>query len=84
MTNTPADDLRHTPVQARSKKTVEKLEEAAKVVLETIGRDAFTTAHVAEQAGVSIGTLYRYWPDRVAILDHIWPGRADTFFVRKD
>lgn len=37
-------------------------------------------AQRAEVAGVSIGTVYRYFPDRVAILDHLWPDRADTYW----
>jgi hypothetical protein len=37
-----------------------------------------TTGQVANEAGIAIGSLYRYFPDRVAILDRIWPDRRDN------
>lgn len=70
-------ELRHEPRQLRSRKTVEDIEEAARVVLETIGRDDFTTAQIAEQAGVPIGSVYRYFANRRAVLDRLWPDRRD-------
>lgn len=39
------------------------------------GRDEFTTQHVAELAGVSIGTVYRYANSRVDLMDAVWPNR---------
>lgn len=40
-----------------------------------IGRDRMTTADVAKSAKCSIGTVYRYFTDRVALLDDIAPDR---------
>jgi Bacterial regulatory proteins, tetR family len=68
-------DLRHEPVQKRAVVTLEKIAAAAREALATHGRDRLTTAHVAELAGVSIGTVYRYFPDRVAVLDAVAPYR---------
>ena len=60
--------LRKTPSQARSAWTVDLILQAAAQVLEARGEDWLTTKSVAECAGVSIGTLYQYFPNRDAIL----------------
>ena len=57
-----------TPRQARAKASVEAILEAAAQLLESGGEAGFNTNAVAERAGVSIGTLYRYFPDKRAIL----------------
>ena len=67
--------LRNEPIQGRSITTLESIEEAARVVINRVGRDSFTTAMIAEESGRSIGTIYRYFPDRVSILDRVWPNR---------
>jgi AcrR family transcriptional regulator len=64
----PVVKLRKTPSQARSAWTVDVILQAAAQVLEGGGEDALTTKTVAERAGVSIGTLYQYFPNRDAIL----------------
>jgi AcrR family transcriptional regulator len=64
----PVVKLRKKPSQARSTWTVSMILEAAAQVLEARGEDALTTKTVAERAGVSIGTLYQYFPNRDAIL----------------
>jgi AcrR family transcriptional regulator len=69
--------LRNEPAQSRSVVRVAQIESAARVVLYEDGRDAFTTARVAEVAMCSIGSIYRYFPDRVALLDRIWPDRDE-------
>ena len=69
--------LRVQPQQQRSKAQLAAIEKAARSILHTVGRDRFTTGQVAAAAGVSIGTIYRYFPDKVAILDQVWPERRD-------
>lgn len=59
---------RKRPVQARSRQTVEAILEAAAQVLEVRGYAAATTDRIAERAGVSVGTLYQYFPNKDAIL----------------
>ncbi len=56
------------PKQARSTELVETILEAAVQVLREEGAPRFTTARVAEKAGVSIGSLYQYFPNKAAIL----------------
>ena len=59
---------RKRPVQARSEATVAALFEASIQVLLAVGYRKLTTTRVAERAGVSIGTLYQYFPNRQALI----------------
>jgi AcrR family transcriptional regulator len=58
---------RREPKQQRSRKTVEAVLEAVQRVLKRHGAEAITTNRIAEAAGVSIGSLYQYFPDKQAI-----------------
>ena len=58
---------RKTPTQPRSAQTVAALLEAAAQVLERHGLEGFNTNAVAERAGVSIGSLYQYFPGKDAL-----------------
>jgi AcrR family transcriptional regulator len=69
----PADALvafepRKTPIQARSTVTVEAISEAAIQVLLRDGAERLTTTRVAGRAGVSVGTLYQYYPNKQSLL----------------
>lgn len=59
---------RKQPRQARSTGLVAAVLEAAVQVLAKEGAQRFTTARVAEKAGVSVGSLYQYFPNKAAIL----------------
>lgn len=59
---------RKQPKQARSADLVAAILDAAVQVLTREGARRFTTARVAERAGVSIGSLYQYFPNKAAIL----------------
>lgn len=63
--------LRNEPVQARSTARLTRLLDAAAEVIDEIGFERLTTAMVAERAGASIGTVYRYFPDRIAVLQSL-------------
>jgi AcrR family transcriptional regulator len=57
---------RKSPHQRRAKATVDAIVEAsAQLLLE--GYDRFTTARAAERAGVSVGSLYQYFPNKAAL-----------------
>lgn len=60
--------VRTEPIQERSAARVDALLDAAAAVVDEIGFDRLTTAMVAERADASIGTVYRYFPDRIALL----------------
>ncbi|MBR0705849.1 TetR family transcriptional regulator [Bradyrhizobium liaoningense] len=59
---------RKQPQQARSTELVAAILDAAVQVLAKEGAQRFTTARVAERAGVSVGSLYQYFPNKAAIL----------------
>ncbi|HXZ01475.1 MAG TPA: TetR/AcrR family transcriptional regulator [Stellaceae bacterium] len=59
---------RRIPHQARARDTVETIFEAAIRILRREGLDALNTNHIAETAGISVGTLYGYFPNKQAIL----------------
>jgi AcrR family transcriptional regulator len=63
-----AFEPRKSPVQARSTLTVEAISEATIQVLLSHGTDRLTTTRVAERAGVSVGTLYQYYPNKQSLL----------------
>ncbi|MGV0912578.1 TetR/AcrR family transcriptional regulator [Martelella sp. FOR1707] len=63
-----APQPRKTPTQRRAKETCAAIVEAAARILESENPDALNTNRIAERAGVSIGTLYQYFPDKHAIL----------------
>ncbi|ADB53288.1 TetR/AcrR family transcriptional regulator [Conexibacter woesei] len=59
---------RKQPRQERARETVEAILEAAAQVFERHGYAAGTTNRIAERAGISIGSLYQYFPGKDAIL----------------
>ena len=62
---------RKRPAQSRSRATVEAILEAATRILRDEGLSAVNTNRVAERAGVSVGSLYQYFPSRAAILSEL-------------
>lgn len=59
--------VRRLPVQRRSRQTVEAILDAVVRILKREGVDGVTTNRIAEVAGVSIGSVYQYFPDKRAI-----------------
>lgn len=70
MTRSSGDALsaRKQPRQARARVTVDAIFEATIQVLLSEGLSALTTTQVAARAGVSVGTLYQYFPQKQALL----------------
>lgn len=64
----PSLQPRRKPAQARSRQTVESILVAAARVFAASGYAGATTNHIAEEAGVSVGSLYEYFPNKDAIL----------------
>jgi AcrR family transcriptional regulator len=69
-------------MQRRSQETVQVILRATAHILSRSGRDALTTNHVAEKAGVSIGSLYQYFPDKEALLAEVRRRYEEAFRER--
>jgi AcrR family transcriptional regulator len=61
--------LRNVPIQARSRERLRLVLDAADRVLADEGPGAFTTTRLAEAAGIPVGSVYRYFPDKQAIVE---------------
>ncbi|GAA4122006.1 TetR family transcriptional regulator [Aminobacter aganoensis] len=66
--DTTSQALRRAPSQKRSQERVERMLQAASALISEGGSDAMRMGEVAERAGVSIGSLYQYFPDKGAII----------------
>ncbi len=71
MSKVKSDFVRREPKQNRSRQTVDAVLESVQVVARRHGPQAITTNRIAEAAGVSIGSLYQYFPDKLAILNAV-------------
>ena len=63
------DRLRRVPQQRRSREKLERVLDAADGLLAREGADALVTTRIAEEAGVAVGSLYAYFPDKEAIAE---------------
>lgn len=64
--------------QTRSRHTIDCIVEAAARILEEAGMEHYTTNAIAERAGVGIGSLYQYFPNKEAIAAELWRRSATT------
>lgn len=64
----PATKPRKRPIQGRSRATVDAIVQATARILVRRGWSGLTTNHVAQKAGVSVGTLYEYFPGKDALV----------------
>jgi AcrR family transcriptional regulator len=68
---TPPAGSRRTPLQDRSRQRVERILDAAAAVFGDRGYDAATTEEIARLAGTSIGSVYQFFPNKLAIFNAI-------------
>jgi AcrR family transcriptional regulator len=69
---------RRRPKQDRSREIVRAIQQAGLKILENEGKGALTTNRIAEVAGVSIGSLYRYYPNKEAIVADVYEARTQS------
>jgi AcrR family transcriptional regulator len=72
---------RKSPRQARARATVAAIVEATIQLLLKEGYDRFTTARAAERAGVSVGSLYQYFPNKAALACAVIDRCCEDFLV---
>ncbi|MFI5320402.1 MAG: TetR/AcrR family transcriptional regulator [Myxococcota bacterium] len=70
---------RRVPKQERSRRLVEAIVEAARILLAESGAEALTTVNVAQRAGVSVGSLYQYFAGRDALLFALYEDEVTRF-----
>jgi AcrR family transcriptional regulator len=70
---------RRQPLQERSQETVQRIFRAASELLASAPIDEITTSRIAHAAGLSIGALYRFFPDKQSIIDAIAVRHMDEF-----
>ena len=77
MTTAETTLTRREPKQQRSRQTVDAVLEAVQLVAKRHGPQAITTNRIAEVAGVSVGSLYQYFPDKRAIFTALHDRHVD-------
>nr|WP_322787075.1 TetR/AcrR family transcriptional regulator [Paraburkholderia dilworthii] len=75
---------RKVPQQSRAQQTVATILEAAALVLESRGSDGLNTNLVAQRAGVSVGTLYQYFPNKDALIVALSKRELAVFFAEAE
>ena len=70
---------RRAPVQSRSQITVQRFLDAASSLLQHMPLEEVTTTRIAAEAGLSIGGLYRFFPDKQTIIDAIAVRHVEQF-----
>ena len=75
----PTLDLRKSPNQQRSRRTMDVMLEAAAQVLEAGGLPRFNTNALATRAGVSVGSIYQYFPGKDAVMAALIRRESDRF-----
>jgi AcrR family transcriptional regulator len=73
--------LRRKPVQQRSAKRVEQMLEACAALIDEFGYDGVTTTLIAERAGVAVGSLYQFFPDKRAVVQALTQRNLDHFMA---
>jgi AcrR family transcriptional regulator len=76
----PRPAPRKRPQQERSRATVDVILAGAEKILNRDGLDALTTARVAEVAGISVGSLYQYYPNKEAIFGALLERSIDQYY----
>lgn len=81
-TEASARPLRRVPVQGRSVARVQRMLDACAALIDEIGYEALTTTLLAERAGVAIGSVYQFFPDKRAIVQALTLRNLEAYLDR--
>ena len=73
--------LRRQPQQKRSLERIEKILDAAAIVFDEVGFEAATTHTIAAKANTAVGSLYQFFPDKLAIFNALELRHVDRVYV---
>jgi AcrR family transcriptional regulator len=74
--------LRRVPVQGRSVARVQRMLDACASLVDEVGYDGLTTTLLAERAGVAIGSVYQFFPDKRAIVQALTLRNLEAYLQR--
>jgi len=74
--------LRRVPVQGRSLARVQRMLDACAELVDELGYEALTTTLLAERAGVAIGSVYQFFPDKRAIVQALALRNLEAYLAR--
>lgn len=77
-----APAMRRAPVQARSQQRVKLLLDTTAELVDEVGIEGVTTGLLAERAGVSIGSVYRFFPDRISLMRALSDRNLERYITR--
>jgi AcrR family transcriptional regulator len=72
------------PMRADAQRNYQRLLDAAVAVFAERGADDVSLEEIARRAGVGIGTLYRHFPTRQALLEAVYRGQVDAMRAKAD
>jgi AcrR family transcriptional regulator len=78
----PSGPLRRVPVQGRSVARVARMLDACAELVDEIGYEALTTTLLAERAGVAIGSIYQFFPDKRAVVQALTLRNLEAYLAR--
>lgn len=70
--STSAPILRRTPSQSRAQEKIRRIAECATALIAAKGSDSLKMSEIAQQASISIGALYQYFPDKSALIRYLF------------
>jgi len=76
--------LRRVPVQERSAARVRRMLDACAELVDELGYDGLSTTLLAERAGVAIGSVYQFFPDKRAVVQAVTVRNLETYLQRID